>query len=61
MSGVMTLGTETGHAITDVLYGDQNPSAKLPYTIARNVSDYHAHIIIGTSPTDIVKVNYTEG
>jgi len=57
----MTLGTETGHAITDVLYGDQNPSAKLPYTIARNVSDYHAHIIIGTSPTDIVKVNYTEG
>ena len=35
-------GQETGHAITDILYGDVNPSAKLPYTIAYNVSDYKA-------------------
>ncbi|OBT40289.1 hypothetical protein VE00_09628 [Pseudogymnoascus sp. WSF 3629] len=35
-------GQETGNAITDVLYGKVNPSAKLPYTIAYNESDYAA-------------------
>ena len=35
-------GQETGNAIVDVLYGDVNPSAKLPYTIAYNGTDYNA-------------------
>lgn len=35
-------GQETGNAIVDVLYGDVNPSAKLPYTIAFNGTDYNA-------------------
>ncbi|KAJ5660093.1 hypothetical protein N7507_006544 [Penicillium longicatenatum] len=35
-------GEETGNAIADVLYGDVNPSAKLPYVIAYNASDYNA-------------------
>ncbi|KAM0424909.1 hypothetical protein ACHAPT_009965 [Fusarium lateritium] len=35
-------GQESGHAAVDVLYGNTNPSAKLPYTIAYNESDYLA-------------------
>ena len=33
-------GTETGNAIVDILYGDVNPSGKLPYTIAKTQEDY---------------------
>ncbi|EFX04586.1 beta-glucosidase 2 [Grosmannia clavigera kw1407] len=35
-------GQEAGNSIVDVLYGDVNPSGKLPYTIAKNTSDYNA-------------------
>ncbi|SPO01842.1 Probable beta-glucosidase G [Cephalotrichum gorgonifer] len=35
-------GQESGNSIVDVLYGDVNPSGKLPYTIAFNGSDYNA-------------------
>ncbi|MEO6759287.1 MAG: glycoside hydrolase family 3 N-terminal domain-containing protein, partial [Saprospiraceae bacterium] len=31
------LGTETGNALSDVLFGDYNPSAKLPMTFPRSV------------------------
>lgn len=33
-------GEEVGNSIVDVLYGDVNPSGRLPYTIAYNESDY---------------------
>ncbi|RYP69487.1 hypothetical protein DL769_005265 [Monosporascus sp. CRB-8-3] len=44
-------GEETGHAIVDVLWGDYNPSAKLPYTIPARASDYDSPIV--TAPRDL--------
>ncbi|KAL4953490.1 glycoside hydrolase superfamily [Aspergillus filifer] len=38
------LGQESGFAITDVLYGDVNPSGKLVHTIGKNATDYPASI-----------------
>lgn len=35
-------GQGSGHAIVDVLYGDVNPSGRLPYTVAQKESDYGA-------------------
>ncbi|WP_370477390.1 beta-glucosidase BglX [Tamlana flava] len=40
------LGTQSGNAITQVLYGDYNPSGKLPMTFPRNVGQipiYYNH------------------
>ncbi|CAO3696576.1 unnamed protein product [Umbelopsis ramanniana] len=48
-------GEKTGMSIADVLFGDVNPSGRLPYTIARKSSDYAAHASI-TQP-----VIYSEG
>lgn len=33
-------GQETGPALVSLLYGEANPSGKLPYTVAKNESDY---------------------
>ncbi|TDZ37458.1 putative beta-glucosidase G [Colletotrichum spinosum] len=35
-------GQESGNSLVDVLYGDVNPSGRLPYTIALNGTDYNA-------------------
>lgn len=34
------LGQESGRALVSIVYGESNPSGKLPYTVARNESDY---------------------
>ena len=36
-------GSETGHALADVLFGDVNPSGHLPFTIMHELEDYPAH------------------
>jgi beta-glucosidase len=33
-------GQDSGPAIVSLLYGESNPSGKLPYTVAKNASDY---------------------
>lgn len=37
-------GEASGRALVSLLYGESNPSGKLPYTVARNESDY-AHLL----------------
>ncbi|KIA75813.1 beta-glucosidase G [Aspergillus ustus] len=46
-------GQESGNSITDVLYGDVNPSGRLPYTIAYNESDYNAPIVTNIQTTGV--------
>ncbi|KAM0542563.1 hypothetical protein ACHAPJ_012734 [Fusarium lateritium] len=33
-------GQDSGDALVSLLYGDENPSGRLPYTVARNETDY---------------------
>lgn len=33
-------GQDSGKALVNLLYGDENPSGRLPYTVAQNESDY---------------------
>lgn len=49
------LGQESGNSLVDVLYGAVNPSARLPYTIAKNESDYNVQIC------ETATCNFTEG
>ncbi|KAL5415720.1 hypothetical protein PMIN03_002496 [Paraphaeosphaeria minitans] len=41
-------GQETGNSIVNVLWGDVNPSGRLPYTIANNEMDYDLKIVNST-------------
>lgn len=42
-------GEQTGNSIVDILWGDVNPSGKLPYTIANNETDYRHNIVNSTA------------
>ena len=57
------IGSESGNAIADVLFGDVNPSGKLPMTFAKSLTDYAAH---ATGDTEMYPgvdgdVKYKEG
>ncbi|OAQ57427.2 beta-glucosidase [Pochonia chlamydosporia 170] len=51
--------SESGNALVDILYGETSPSGKLPYTIARNESDYPA-MIVTTDNDDFVEGLYID-
>lgn len=56
-------GEQIGNAIADVLFGDVNPSGKLPYTIAYKESDYNAPVVnfTGSDDPNAWQSNFTEG
>jgi beta-glucosidase len=51
-------GQETGHGLADVLFGDVNPSAKLPFTFINEWKDSPAY---GNYPGNDLHVKYAEG
>jgi beta-glucosidase len=56
------LGSETGHAIADVLSGEVNPSGKLPFSFPAKLEDSAAHAFGELSyPGDSINQYYKEG
>ncbi|CAD0041524.1 unnamed protein product [Aureobasidium pullulans] len=60
-------GTETGNSLVDVLYGDVNPSGRLPYTIAKTQEDYafaditNSTALVTTRDPNAWQSDFTEG
>ena len=54
-------GSESGHAIANILLGEVNPSGKLPFTFATKLTDYGSHAFGSISyPGDSIKQEYKE-
>jgi beta-glucosidase len=59
-------GQESGNSIVDILWGDVNPSGRLPYTIANEETDYSKNLINSTelvmsTDPDAWQADFTEG
>lgn len=57
-------GQDSGRALVSLLYGQSNPSGKLPYTVARNESDYGALLTPSAPEGEFAlfpQSNFTEG
>ncbi|KAA6325029.1 Beta-glucosidase, partial [termite gut metagenome] len=52
-------GTEAGNALASILFGDVNPSGKLPFTFPVRLEDTGAHAL-GEYPGDSMNVAYNE-
>lgn len=53
-------GSEAGNALADVLFGDVNPSGKLPFTIPFRLEDIGVHVL-EAFPGENLEVEYKEG
>ncbi|KZW03718.1 hypothetical protein EXIGLDRAFT_634970 [Exidia glandulosa HHB12029] len=53
-------GEQTGPAIFDVLFGDVNPSGRLPYTIAKSEADFPAKVLLSAGLDFAPHVEFTE-
>jgi len=51
-------GQETGHALASILFGDENPSGKLPASFPKRFEDSPAY---GRYPGNDLKADYAEG
>ncbi|KAH6874677.1 glycosyl hydrolase family 3 C-terminal domain-containing protein, partial [Thelonectria olida] len=55
-------GQDSGKALVKLLYGEAGFSGKLPYTLAKNESDYHPYAPCGREPDDPnPQCDFTEG
>ncbi|GAB7360059.1 hypothetical protein MBLNU230_g7581t1 [Neophaeotheca triangularis] len=55
-------GQESGNALADIIFGDENPSGRLPYTIAKKEEDYGPTSGILYYPNGVVpQQNFSEG
>lgn len=57
-------GQDSGRALIEVMYGNQSPSGRLPYTVAKNESDYGTLLdpVIPDATNDyFTQANFTEG
>ena len=58
-------GQDAGRALVELMYGEQAPSGRLPYTVARNESDYSEELLWPVRPDNssnyYTQADFTEG